>query len=803
MKARQEIERRSRHVNNGRQPSWDGRTSSQYDQTFLGKEETWCQNSDRRALYQKGDEIMRRIANGGGGKGGGRGEGARGGSTYSHKARASYQQGEFSPTGVAYHTTEPKGSQATSSGPSAIDLFDQYGLVPSAADGVEGLVGESHRAQANQESTGGGSGILVDQVGRKAANTGHPLAPTLQAARPPIVPGGSQDRGGKGRARDPRRHEARVVRNAAKNKSDAINDQSRSPTVRGHMAAPPKNAQQLLASSGREARDSNNAGRKRQGVGNPVESIHRGLYRGRSNATLRETQAPAQAHRVRRRWNVGGESAAASLVPSPPRDGRKEDAPVSDQRLVTAKVRLHKSKDLSALKSEHMEALSTLQDISCPPSNSAARSPKAQKTGDGVATLGTRGAFHLGGSSATASPYQAFITESSSLSPAESKVELVDNKLSADLPQIGSEEQAALRLMYRKWWMKIANGGSPPSPLFTPNPLEVSRIRRRAAAAADNAKRDVGGVDTRRDVSRVDTRWNVAVDTKRDAGKHRGARPPVSKQSPPRQPWGANTAKKRVVAKAAGVSSPKKQPPSGVSTGTTRSRSLAREKHSTRAAATAFVALQVALGTAAVLKAKSRKNAAAVKSCRGQRTLSKVPHPKNATTKIPKPPASLPRSRIDRNTSVSSISGTSRSFPAAPRATISASKAYKLQQLRRGDVPLNVARVHGDNETAEETGAPQPGVRPDSDVESVSENNDITEEEEEEGHDGRIFLADGRFISTRRTSSDANGDGISSDDRVGGGDEVAVGRSVVSDEVVADSVAEDESLDYADDSFEK
>ena len=115
-------------------------------------------------------------------------------------------------------------------------------------------------------------------------------------------------------------------------------------------------------------------------------------------------------------------------------------------------------------------------------------------------------------------------------------------------------------------------------------------------------------------------------------------------------------------------------------------------------------------------------------------------------------------------------------------------------------MPLNVARDHRDHEN-EETSAPRPASQHDSDVESVSEDNDIAGAQEE-GHDGRIFLADGRFISTRRTSSEAaSGEDGSNDGRVGGGG-VAVDRSSVSDEVLVDSVAEDESLDYANESFE-
>lgn len=796
LKGRNEIERKSGQINNAsRQPSWNGRTNnSQYDQAFssaLGKEGVSCPY-DRRSGYQRGDEIMGRIANS---------------LALSNKARAGYQ-GEIPPAGLAARTTGPKSNQSISSGPSAIDLFDQCGLAPSAATGVEGLVGTAHCARASQQPAGGGSSA-VDPVGKKAADVGYPLASTLQAARPPIIPDGPLDRGEKGRLRDPRRHEARV-RNAMKGKSDAIDGQSRSPTALGHITAASRSVQQGLAeSSGREAIISKNGGRKRQGVGNPVESTikAKGLYRGRSNANLRETQAPAQADRARRRWNVSGDSSIA-LVPSAPRAGRKEDAPpLSEQRFLTAKVRLHKSKDLSALKSEHMEALSILQDISSPSISAARDTTVADKSGNGVAAQATRSPTHERVSLTGASPNQAFITETASVCPAPPKVEFgpadadVD-KLSADLPRIGSQEQAALRSLYRKWWIKIANGGSPPSP-NTPNPLEVSKIRKRVGAA-------------------------VVVDTGRDAGRHRGARPPVGKQGSTRQPVGAVNGKRRVVAKPVGapsngarrvvVSKPvgvssksekrvvakpagvlgervsKKQQPPGLGTGT-RSRTLGREKNRTGAAAAAFVAIQIALGMAAVLKAKGKEKASAVKSCRGQRTTGKVRQPK-AAEKTPQPPPSL-SSHIDHGIHISRTPGSS---PIVPSSRVSAAEAGKPQQHNRGGVPLSVGGDHRDNEM-KETGTPRPALQHDSDVESVSEDNDIVGEQEE-GHDGRIFLADGRFISTRRTSSEvASGEDVSNDGRLGGGG-VAVDRSVVGDEVLVDSVAEDESLDYAEESFE-
>ena len=792
MKGRNDIERKAGHISNAsRQPAWDGRTNnSQYDQAFsstLGKGGMSCPY-DRRAGYQRGDEIMGRIANS---------------LVLSNKGRAGYH-GEISPTGLASRTTGPKSGQPISSGPSAIDLFDQCGLAPSATNDVEGIMGTTHCARASQQEAGDGAGV-VDTVGKKDAGIGYPLGPTLQAARPPVTPDGPLDRGEKGRLRDPRRHETRV-RNAIKGSSDSIDGQSRSPTARGHVPAASRSAQQgLAASSGREAMVSKNGGKRRQSVGNSAESTTKGVYRGRSNANLRETQGPAQADRARRRWNVSGDSSAA-LVPSAPRAGRKEYAPpLSEQRFLTAKVRLHKSKDLNALKSEHMEALSILQDISSP-STSAAQSTSIAGAPGNDAAAQTTSPTHELVSFAAASPDQAFITETASVCPAPPKVEFgpadadVD-KLSADLPRIGSQEQAALRSLYRKWWMKIANGGSPPSP-YTPNPLESTRSRKRVGAA-------------------------VVVDTGRDVGRHRGARPPVAKQGPTRQLVGASNGKRRVVtkpvralsngtrqfvAKPAGVSSngekrvmakpagisgervSKKQQPSGLGTDT-RSRSLGREKNRTGVTAAAFVAAQIALGMAAVLKVKNNEKTSAVKSCRGQRTTRKVRQP-NAAAKTPQPPPAL-SSRIGHGTNISRTPG---SFPMAPSSTLSAAEADRSKQHNRGGVPLSVRRDPPDNEI-EETAAPLPAPQHDSDVESVSEDNDIVGEQEE-GHDGRIFLADGRFISTRRTSSEAaNGDDVSNDGRVGGGG-VGVGRSVVSDEVLVDSVAEDESLGYADESFE-
>jgi len=388
--------------------------------------------------------------------------------------------------------------QAISSGPSAIDLFDQCGLVPMAAIDREGLVGTTDRFSSKRESHENSDSIdgrdaIRNMVGCTVER--HSVAPALHGApRPPLVPGGESStvcdfRTARDHPRDERRHEARVQRIKRTQPSATHGVKPRPPFAGGSISTSSrrtKNTQQkkISSSSGGDAvvcvsKSGRNTGQDVTSGAAPESSSRCTRVEGSSNAGLSST--PQTDSRARRRWKVDGATstdviASTRMTPSrsdSPSASAPTSAPLSasEQRIASAKERLHKDKDLNALKLEHVEALSILQDISCPSTATASGEvrddPNAeQKDGDEATAAANIALLHERKSSSVAVTAGALVAGAAAGEvehrglPADAGL----SELSADLPRIGSREQAALRAMYRKWWMKVANGGSPPSP---------------------------------------------------------------------------------------------------------------------------------------------------------------------------------------------------------------------------------------------------------------------------------------------------------------------------------------------------
>lgn len=416
-------------------------------------------------------------------------------SLYSHRGHNRSGQllhGSESPH-LSMGRSKAEDDQVISSGPSAIDLFDQCGLVPMAAIEREGLVGTTDRFPSTRKSpkkcdNTDGMDVLPSMVDHAVER--HSMAPALHGvSRPPLVPGGEPSmvcdfRAARGHPRDERRHEARAPRTKRNQPSATHGVKPRPPFAGGsisNLSRRTKHAQQKASSSsGADAvvgvpKSGRNLGRGVPSDGATPESFSRCTREeGPSNEDLSST--PQTDSRARRRWKIDGANSTARVAPSrsdSPSASAPTSAPLSssEQRIASAKERLHKDKDLNALKSEHVEALSILQDISCPSTATgtvaARHEPNAEEKDSHEATAAAEIALLQERKNSSA----AATAGASVVAAAESEVEQLGlpadaglSELSADLPRIGSREEAALRAMYRKWWMKVANGGSPPSP---------------------------------------------------------------------------------------------------------------------------------------------------------------------------------------------------------------------------------------------------------------------------------------------------------------------------------------------------
>lgn len=753
---------RSSHRNSiGPSAAWRGRASNEANQStslVLEGEERVSLSDHRGEAAASGSETARKIDKG---------------LFFLHDGHGRLQNIQRQKSGAVAHTVQQEDGQANSSGPSAIDLFDQCGLVPSAAIEVEGLVGTTRECQLSRASSIENTGV-VDLTGSNTAAFAYPVAPAPAASRPPLGPDGAPSvvRGTRNHKKKILRREVRV-RNATSRKQEAAAGQSRPPFAAGNSSAAPRGARQVPPPpSGRGVSVARVSGSISQGAGNTDEPA-RGTRSGRLNATPADTKPPAKANRVRRRWKVDNESFAAP-VPSALQAGLGVAAPSSEQRLASAKERLHKTKGLEELKSEHVKALEILQDISCP-STAAARSAIGDSdcTAEDVAVkAATRGLYERGisgvtrsGKAAVGGPRRPLAAAAGmDIGPADAEID----ELSANLPRIGSLAQNALRQLYRKWWMEIAKGGIPPPACSAQDILEVSKFRG-VVEAAVNGQQNLNFVtDVGRETA-LAAKSSVQVAVKENGGEN------------------------DVPNTAAGAAEDRCH-----ATDTESSRGGAGIQDERPGcdksipSAPSCVEQQLALGTAA---APGRaRNGAIVEAKNDQ----------NKSTSIEsRQPVPVAESQTFEPPGESDL-GTAHNMPVTTTPSMHQANAMALASGAR-------SRDHkapkGDNsdlscEVAKATrqDAPRLMAQLESDVESVPEDDGVAVEEEE-GHHGRIYLPDGRFVSTRRDNLGGKGDEVLDDENVGGGDGVVAEQSVGNKEVVG-SEADDASLDYADDDFE-
>lgn len=369
------------------------------------------------------------------------------------------------------------------SGPSAIDLFDQCGLVPTAAADVKGLVGMTRSLQGSQCMENDNADSAMDDGRRTKVSLIE--APVPAEMRPPLAPGAAAGIRRRAHQASPRGYDA-AARNVVRrghHGAESTTKKLRPPFVGGTLPSSMSRASPLQALPGKGGREavagnSNKLRRDRRsdiGFRGSREDHQEGSTPVQSSTgpVINGTKEEARASdRVRRRWNSVDDGAHEATGASTPVKGGEsgDEEGMPEDRLISAKTRLHKNKDLEALKSEHVEALSILQDISAPSTAIASGSKAADEDGEDSASQETaRRRLRDKRSSEAPSNVADHYNLPSSAHPTcgveDGQPEHPNadfDALSTDLPRIGSPEQAVLRSLYRKWWMKVANGASPP-----------------------------------------------------------------------------------------------------------------------------------------------------------------------------------------------------------------------------------------------------------------------------------------------------------------------------------------------------
>lgn len=710
-------------------------------------------------------------------------------------------------------SAKAEGNQAISSGPSAIDLFDQCGFVPRGAVEKEGLVGTTNTLQSDQEASYDNMGVNVNSP--SMVDSAPKMCPIV-APRAPLVPGGVSSatdiRGLKNHPRDARRHEARTLRTKRTQAASLKHGvQPRPPYVGGNPST-------LSRSKHAHQQGSSSPGKGvKTGEGVPSDATE---PTSRGSRTVQpsnvgspcstENSAPVaqtDSTRVRRRWNVDeacptaaaasvslttparatGAGAAAvgaagavsvdELYPESMSPSASASLSASEQRIASAKVRLHKDKDLNALKLEHVEALSILQDISCPSTATATASAESslntaqdkQEGGDKITSDASAVEATINSSeksAAVANSSDSGIGGSKSGGggaeaqglPVEAKLEV----FAADLPRIGSQEQAALREMYRKWWMKVANGGSLPSPCTPTDLLEVSKAARGGptndrSGQQGTGSKDVPSVGQQGLLTQAGVEGNSGDDAAQDLA-HKAAADLVQDSQSNAFGVAASSMGAAVVAavrphsyQGVGVGMAVVVAEPDLDGSSRRSKTHIVEEKDNRAEDT--VADQRGTGVAGDLVLKTTDVSEAGRA--------------SDTDEVQNPPAgelSIRRDvpfhigvevapRKDGGEGGGAAAGIASTTEQAEKPpTEEGNTASGVPHHIELEVPPRQegARKGGaaaavDNVLASQQQQQQQAIA--SDVESVSEDDGL-EKEQEEGHHGRIYLPDGRFVST-------------------------------------------------------
>lgn len=338
--------------------------------------------------------------------------------------------------------------QAIGSGPSALDLYYQDGLSSDRTSSQEENVDTSEHTSSRTPNVC----ILGNPTGNKTITAEDPLTQTVSAARPMLLPVIASSDSCSRKA-----HGTATINNNTRDRNVASMNQvasgrKLSSLVSNSTLAVSTSRQSRVPPKGRigDTRMTRRAGRDLD----PKKGESRTSHPKRLDPFPVETKVTAvKPERVRRRWKSS--EGSVSPPPSQIQEAPKLEGCAKGSTAKKAQGRLQKDKSLDALKSEHSEALSILQDINRLSTTATKLKDDGQK-GDSVAIEGATARKRL---------QEQIDPTTGKISDVEAAaVILVDPNAvgeegpSANPPRITPRDEAAQRLMYRKWWLEIARG---------------------------------------------------------------------------------------------------------------------------------------------------------------------------------------------------------------------------------------------------------------------------------------------------------------------------------------------------------
>lgn len=708
-----------------------------------------------------------------------------------------FQQKSHSEVANASSSTVKDNNMAVSSGASAIDLFDQCGLVPAAAVEFAGLVGTSR--EENQRAVDSSPDIdSAAANGREPIPQGSlstPAVPSL-SIKPPLAPrvsAGMRGRHGLQQRDLGDTTDSAGNRNRRTNESDVQEsvDKARPPFL-GGAALSTKN--RVSPTYGVRRGVEVELGKTVRGAvpgGGGSTTVRRSRSPGHQGSKMSvmvgsaNTKGESSSGRVRRRWSStsdgsgGAPGASVNKVANTTgragavrKEGRGDEiAATTSSRIASAQAQLRKDKDLEALKSEHVEALSILQDINAP-SIAAPQENLAEKrkSGEEKVAKSKSNITNLAGRKNSTTRASVSIAEKVETRAGSSSAADVNfDDLSANLPRIGSREQAVLRTLYRKWWMKIANDGVylPPSTPDAVDMLETGLEENRLDKQIDDVSTaDASSVGPKKPAETIANPYGIEG-VSDNQGRSEGSQPDAFI-------WESTIG-------AVGMEKPR-LPVHPITGGTYKHEGESRVGEGAEPAGKDEVHDSVT------------NTSGDAEGCNGDDKGSDKSIPElaaSSTHETPEEFSSDRSSSSDANNRVPDIpNGTSyadvRSGESyAPRPTnIKTPDESTPISSRIPQSSVTIPSPSTETCPAEKAPLGQPQQRHESDPNVVPDDDGLTTGEEEGLH-GRIYLSDGRFVSTRRYSSK---------NVMGAGDEIMDRDSTASDA--------SDSSEYDDEDFE-
>lgn len=348
----------------------------------------------------------------------------------------------------SFHVTKDS-DQAIRSGPSALDLYYQNGLWSDRTIRLEENVNTTEQSNSGTPNVS----IPGNPTGNKVIAAEDPLTRTVSAARPLLFPAiASSDLCGR-KARGTATSDNNTRDRNIAWKNQVASGRKPFALVSNSTSALSTSQKSRVSPKGRTG--NTRMTRRTERDLDPKKAESRTSRPHRLDPAPVETKVAAvKPERVRRRWksSEGSISPPSSQIQEAPKfEGCANE--LSSER-TRAQGRLQNDKDLDALKSEHSEALSILQHINCLSVTATKPEDDGQKV-DNVAVEGSTMRKVLQERSDSAA---------GKIGDVEAAGVMVDPNavgekgLSASPPRITSRDEAAQRLMYRKWWSEIAKG---------------------------------------------------------------------------------------------------------------------------------------------------------------------------------------------------------------------------------------------------------------------------------------------------------------------------------------------------------